>query len=132
MRSIPEWMREEYDVYMRSPQWKQRRAQALERAQYRCCMCGFSKWSKQLEVHHVTYERLGNELPDDLVVLCSECHKVADEARAELGKKKSRRALHDARLDAWASKVYGEYWQDAHDPEEVEEHFYEWLERKGE
>lgn len=29
-----------------------------------------------LDVHHRTYERLGNESPDDLTVLCRDCHKL--------------------------------------------------------
>jgi hypothetical protein len=30
----------------------------------------------RLEVHHLTYERLGWEQPDDLLVLCERCHAV--------------------------------------------------------
>lgn len=28
----------------------------------------------RLEVHHLTYERIGHEHPDDLIVLCPACH----------------------------------------------------------
>jgi hypothetical protein len=28
------------------------------------------------EVHHRTYKRLGDERPNDLIVLCSDCHAV--------------------------------------------------------
>jgi hypothetical protein len=30
----------------------------------------------RLEVHHRTYERLGRERPEDLLVLCEKCHAV--------------------------------------------------------
>jgi len=35
------------------------------------CGCG----GKGLEVHHLSYRRLGNELLSDLIVLCVGCHK---------------------------------------------------------
>ena len=38
----------------------------------RCQLCGRS--DVPLVVHHNTYERLWNEHPSDLVVLCNECH----------------------------------------------------------
>ena len=31
----------------------------------------------RLEVHHLTYERVGHEHPDDLIVLCPACHAAA-------------------------------------------------------
>jgi|SRR3990167_688287 len=123
--------KEEYQQYINSPTWKQKRAAALERAQHRCAICGFSKWSRTLEVHHVTYERFRHELPEDLVVVCTQCHIKEDKKRAERGAVKSQRALHAAQLDGWATKVYGEYWKERHDPEWVEEQFTEWLERRA-
>ncbi|MGH2369964.1 MAG: hypothetical protein ACRDI2_17430 [Chloroflexota bacterium] len=32
------------------------------------------------EVHHLTYERLGDELPEDLAALCAPCHRGAHKA----------------------------------------------------
>lgn len=34
----------------------------------------FPRALTRLEVHHLTYERLGCEAPDDLLVLCGRCH----------------------------------------------------------
>jgi len=48
-----------------------RRNRALRLASYRCATCGARRG---LEVHHVTYERLGAERDDDLRVLCAACH----------------------------------------------------------
>jgi hypothetical protein len=30
----------------------------------------------KLEVHHRTYTRLGFEIPEDITVLCDDCHKA--------------------------------------------------------
>ena len=67
-----------YSEYLWSTEWLIRRADALAAADYSCQRCGKMHG---LDVHHVTYERLGNELPDDLEVLCRGCHA------AEHGKK---------------------------------------------
>jgi len=32
---------------------------------------------RNLEVHHLTYDRLGDERMDDLEVLCPDCHRKA-------------------------------------------------------
>jgi 5-methylcytosine-specific restriction endonuclease McrA len=59
-------------AYLRSPEWKARRKEALLRAGGRCMDCGASK---NLHVHHLTYKRHGNELARDLRVLCNRCHR---------------------------------------------------------
>jgi len=33
----------------------------------------------KLHVHHLTYDNLGRELDDDLIVLCNDCHKQVHE-----------------------------------------------------
>lgn len=63
----------EYEAYLRSPQWQDLRIEALRRAGHRCQVCNRSK---RLDVHHRTYERFGNELLDDLTVLCRDCHEL--------------------------------------------------------
>jgi 5-methylcytosine-specific restriction endonuclease McrA len=63
-----------YGAYLNGPKWKERRTEALQRAGYRCQRC---KADEALEVHHLTYDRLGFERPQDLMVLCNPCH--ADE-----------------------------------------------------
>lgn len=121
----------DYSEYINSATWKQVRAAAIERAQYRCEVCGMSKWSVKLEVHHKTYDRFKRELPTDLQVLCPDCHKVEDEKRAKRGRVKSQRALNSARLNGWATKVYGEHWEDRYDDDHVAQRFEEWQERKA-
>lgn len=60
-----------YETYIKSEQWRFRAAAMRWLAGYRCAICGSQN---ALEVHHKTYERLGDERPEDLVVLCAECH----------------------------------------------------------
>lgn len=63
-----------YQLYIRSPEWEAKRQQALARAGRRCAGCGSDGSEDRLEVHHLTYERLGYEQLTDLMVLCSLCH----------------------------------------------------------
>ena len=60
-----------YAVYLRSPEWQERRKLALQRAGYCCQRC---RSDETLEVHHLSYDRLGFERPEDLYVLCNPCH----------------------------------------------------------
>lgn len=58
--------------YLESDHWKRRRARAVLLAEWACQLC---KSTKDLQVHHNTYERLGGELDSDLIVLCGYHHK---------------------------------------------------------
>ena len=62
-----------YPAYLRSDAWRERRKAALKRGAYHCALCHSTD---RLEVHHNTYEHLGNELPDELTVLCHDCHEL--------------------------------------------------------
>jgi hypothetical protein len=63
----------EYQRYLRSDGWKLRRQPALDRAGGFCEDCGARS---RLEVHHLTYKRIGSERPKDLVAVCERCHGV--------------------------------------------------------
>ena len=63
----------DYSEYLKTPHWLETRAVALKRAGSRCQVCSSTKL---LEVHHNTYENLGHEKPEDLCVLCDECHEL--------------------------------------------------------
>ena len=60
-----------YPQYLQTAHWRARRNQALKRIGYHCSRC---QVTRNLEVHHRTYERLGAELDTDLEVLCRGCH----------------------------------------------------------
>jgi len=61
-----------YSAYLHSSHWKKTRTDALMRAGYRCQAC--SAKDQILDVHHNSYDRLGHEEPQDLIVLCRSCH----------------------------------------------------------
>lgn len=60
-----------YSEYLNTPYWQMRRKGKLAAADFKCSACG---GDGILDVHHNTYERLGEELDSDLVVLCRDCH----------------------------------------------------------
>jgi restriction endonuclease Mrr len=79
-----------YRRYLRSPEWRRTRAAALLRAGNACALD--VRHTDKLEVHHRTYERLGEELASDVVVLCRTCHRLH---HAQLGRPR-RDAAHSA------------------------------------
>lgn len=67
-----------YKKYMRSKEWEYKKAQRKEIDGYKCVMCGRpeTKTKDGLQVHHVTYARLGHEnIYTDICTVCSSCHK---------------------------------------------------------
>lgn len=68
-----------YADYLRSPEWAKRRERALDQAGRRCQLCAYR--GPGLDVHHNTYARIGDEAPEDLVVLCRLCHRRHHGAR---------------------------------------------------
>ncbi len=71
-----------YYEYIASPEWRAKAEAAKMRAGYRCQVCnvGASK-STQLNAHHRCYERLGDERPEDIIVLCRDCHALFHQAK---------------------------------------------------
>ncbi len=68
-----------YEEYLQTPHWKRRREDKLRAVGRRCQVCNSA--SSTLYVHHRTYERLGQELDEDLTVLCRACHSTFHEHR---------------------------------------------------
>jgi 5-methylcytosine-specific restriction endonuclease McrA len=62
-----------YDEYLASDYWQGVRYLMLKAAGFKCQECGAN--DKPLHVHHLTYQRLGRERDEDLVVLCESCHR---------------------------------------------------------
>jgi hypothetical protein len=65
LRSMP------YVDYLESPEWWNVRMCALHAAGWRCEVCNTDD---ELVVHHRAYERRGEEVLEDLTVLCRDCH----------------------------------------------------------
>jgi len=60
-----------YRKYLKTEAWQIIRNKALVRDLCLCQECGSKK---RLEVHHLTYKRVGKELLSDLKTLCRKCH----------------------------------------------------------
>ncbi len=70
----------DYLAYLQSPQWRAKRDRARKLAGYRCSRCPSKR---DLQVHHLTYERLGAEWDSDLAVLCQNCHQAEHRANPD-------------------------------------------------
>lgn len=68
-------MDDTYKAYLLSNEWKQIRIDLLTIRGNKCERC--NKKSNRLQVHHLTYERIYNELAEDLILLCGICHQKA-------------------------------------------------------
>lgn len=70
-------MNVEYREYIQSDRWDKKRRKRLKKDNYTCVDCG--ERDRPLDVHHLSYDRLGNERMDDLVSLCRKCHNERHE-----------------------------------------------------
>ena len=71
-----------YPEYILTPGWKATRAAAIARSP-RCALC--PREEPPFEVHHRDYARLGEEVLEDLTVLCPLCHQIYELGRQVLG-----------------------------------------------
>lgn len=60
-----------YQEYLQSRHWKRTRAVVVRAYDKKCAQC---ESKKEIQVHHLTYERLGDEKFTDLLPLCRVCH----------------------------------------------------------
>jgi hypothetical protein len=96
--------------------WQNLRQRKFLAVNYTCENCGSNK--QPLECHHLHYRTLGFEELDDVRALCRDCHAMADHKRA-----------YSKGLNTYASKKYGEHWEEDEDLRLIiEEEFDEWLE----
>lgn len=78
--ALSDGRRIDYYEYIASAEWKQKADTAKKAAGYRCQVCNKSKdEGAMLDAHHRTYERLGHERPEDVTVLCRDCHSLFEE-----------------------------------------------------
>lgn len=69
--------KQQYREYLQSDHWQNIRERKLAAVWHRCEKCNLPDHKGQLEVHHLTYARVGCEELSDLQVLCSVCHDKA-------------------------------------------------------
>lgn len=60
-----------YTAYLVTQWWESLRLDALHRAGFKCQTCGSRHC---LKVHHNTYENITFEAPEDVFVMCDQCH----------------------------------------------------------
>ena len=63
-----------YEQYLRTDAWYYTSETAKDLAGRKCILCGDTR---NLNSHHLTYERKGSELANDIAVLCHTCHMEA-------------------------------------------------------
>lgn len=78
-------------------------------------------------MHHLTYDHVGNERLDDLIVLCFPCHRIADAERDDETEERRNDAYYEARLNGFAIRRYGDGWWFNHEREDVEIKFIMYL-----
>jgi len=73
----------QYTAYMASPAWAAFRIAYYRTHARACAACCATRY---VELHHVTYERLGAERADDVVPLCLSCHEHVHHAYRQAGR----------------------------------------------
>lgn len=63
-----------YKEYLRTGHWKVLRMRKIKEIGFTCEICG--RTGVPLQVHHLTYVRLGNEMMSDLACICGICHST--------------------------------------------------------
>ena len=61
-----------YKDYLKSDHWKNTRDRVAEYWGHRCAVCNSPD---NVQVHHRTYEHIGQERMQDLILLCDDCHR---------------------------------------------------------
>ncbi len=72
MHAVEYDRRKKYNEYIKSPEWRALRAKVFRRCKGICEGCGENA---AVQVHHLTYARLGHEMLFDVVAVCLSCHE---------------------------------------------------------
>ena len=64
--------RERYRAYLLTPQWREKRELVIRHADGLCQGCGIQPAE---QVHHLTYQNIGNEFLWELRAVCKDCHE---------------------------------------------------------
>lgn len=78
-----------YKNYLKTSHWKFKRIEIYRKYDRRCTKCGKAIQLRDANVHHLTYDRVGNEEDSDLTLLCIKCHKEVHGIKTKERKKKS-------------------------------------------
>lgn len=64
--------KQKYYDYLKSNEWAQIK---LDLYESRCKQCEVCESKRNVQVHHLTYKNVFNEEPEDLILLCKNCHE---------------------------------------------------------
>ena len=64
-------MTDEYKNYLLSSEWLNLKIDIFAKRGRKCERCNRTH---KLSIHHLTYDNIFNENPDDLIILCEKCH----------------------------------------------------------
>ena len=88
--------------YLQSPLWRSVRKNALIQFGEICAKCG----GYGTDVHHLTYERVGgNELIEDLQVLCRDCHEALHTIERSTQRSNSKQKIGKKRKGATIGEI---------------------------
>jgi thymidine kinase len=71
--------KEQYKTYLESRHWEEFSSK-IRQKRGKCEKCGMDNYTslrkqkQRLNVHYKTYERIGKEKPEDVLLLCNACH----------------------------------------------------------
>lgn len=68
-----------YHMYLKSKLWKMRREIYQEYYQW-CQVC---KERKGIQLHHLSYAHVSQELPEELQLVCKHCHFILERGKHE-------------------------------------------------
>lgn len=72
---LPDGRRMDYEDYLKSPEWRQKKKNRLAFDNWQCAFC-HAELNEHYETHHLNYIRLGHEdIERDIVSVCYTCHK---------------------------------------------------------
>lgn len=64
-----------YKRYLRTQNWQKLRFEVLKRSGGKCEWCGYQPYKRGgLQIHHLSYDRVGHESLEDLIAICPRCH----------------------------------------------------------
>ena len=109
-----------YKDYLLSRHWIDFRSVCKQNKQYKCYMC--QSKIKKLILHHLTYERLGNENLSDVVFMCHDCHTDVHtlknfkpkKPKKKNNKKQKKNTTLQEKLQSLGYKGYKEYLRSSH------------------
>jgi 5-methylcytosine-specific restriction endonuclease McrA len=80
---------------MRSDKWKLFRQGIIVARGKKCEVCGDKNGG--LHLHHLSYKRMGEELPEDVQLLCRACHQLQHPEKKIIKNKGKKKILEAQR-----------------------------------